>query len=73
MRTKLQNERLKRGMTKQALADALGVSMQFVYLLETNRKDGTLKTWRKIQEIFNISDSDLWSYMTENYQEKKQA
>lgn len=73
MRTKLQNERLKRGMTKQALADALGVSMQYVYLLETNRKDGTLKMWRKIQELFNISDSDLWSYMTENFQEKKQA
>lgn len=73
MRQKLQNERLKRGMTKQALADALGVTMQYVYCLETNKKDGTLKMWKKIQKIFNIADTDLWSYMTENTQEKKQA
>lgn len=73
MRQRLQNERLKRGMTKQALADALGVSMQYVYLLETNRKDGTLKMWRKIQELFNISDGDLWLFMNENSSEKRQA
>ena len=62
-RTLLKEERLKRGLTKQQVADSLGVSMQFVYLLETKKKDGTLKTWKKIQDLYNLSDEKMWTIM----------
>lgn len=62
-REKLQNERIKRGLTKREVAEQLGVSQQFVYLLETEKKDGTLKTWKKIQDIYNIPDNEMWSVM----------
>lgn len=62
-RTLLKEERLKRGLTKQQVADSLGVSMQFVYLLETKKKDGTLKTWKKIQDLYNLSDEEMWAIM----------
>ena len=62
-RIKLKNERLQRGLTTKQVAEQLGVSMQFVYLLETEKKDGTLKTWKKIQDIYNIPDNEMWSLM----------
>ncbi|MBR2909298.1 MAG: helix-turn-helix transcriptional regulator [Clostridia bacterium] len=62
-RVKLKNERLQRGLTTKQVAEQLGVSMQFVYLLETEKKDGTLKTWKKIQDIYNIPDNEMWSLM----------
>lgn len=63
MREKLQNERKKRHWTKQVFATKLGVSMQYVYLLETGKKDGTLKTWAKIQNLFEIPSEEMWEYM----------
>lgn len=62
-RLKLQEERKKRGLTKREVAEKLGVSQQFVYLLETAKKDGTLKTWKKIQDIYNLSDEEMWDIM----------
>ena len=62
-RVKLKNDRLQRGLTTKQVAEQLGVSMQFVYLLETEKKDGTLKTWKKIQDIYNIPDNEMWSLM----------
>ncbi|MBU1181637.1 MAG: helix-turn-helix domain-containing protein [Proteobacteria bacterium] len=61
--SKIKNERKKRGLTQEKLAGLSGVSNNFISYIESGNKNASLKTIKKIADVFQISLSDLFSEM----------
>ena len=55
----VRRERLARGMSQQALADALGMSQSFVYNIENVKRDIPLGTFGFICEYFGVPYEDM--------------
>jgi len=62
--SKIKNERKKRGLTQEKLAGLSGVSNTFISFIESGNKNPSLKTIKKLADVFQISLSDLFSEMT---------
>ena len=61
---RIKEERKKRGLTQEKLAGLSGVSNNFISYIESGNKNASLKTIKKIADVFQISLSDLFSGMT---------
>lgn len=61
MRIELKLLRIKHQLTQQELAKELGVSCATYNLIESGQRKGSIEVWTKIQQLFNISDADVWS------------
>ena len=61
---RIKEERKKRGLTQEKLAELSGVSNTFISFIESGNKNASLKTIKKIADVFQISLSDLFSEMT---------
>lgn len=60
MKNRLKDLRAERGMSQQALADALGVSRQSVNAIETGRYDPSLPLAFKIADLFAAAIEDIF-------------
>lgn len=60
MKNSLPDHRKKRGLSQQALADALGVSRQTIISLEKGRYDPSLPLAFKLSALFGCRIEDLF-------------
>ena len=62
----LKDVRFKNGRLSQAdTAKKIGISTCAYTLIESKKRNGSVKTWKKIQEIFGLSDGDVWRLMSQ--------
>lgn len=66
MRNDLKVLRVKNKMTQQQLADKLGVSVVTYNLIEQGKRQGSKDFWFKLQQLFNLADSELWQLFINN-------
>lgn len=59
VRMKLKMFRISNNLSQQEIADALGVPRQTYSMVERGQRRGSISMWSKIQETFNVSDSDM--------------
>lgn len=65
IRILLKEAREKKGLNLSQMAKELKLSSHVPYLLiETCRRDGLMSTWRDIQKVLGIKDSQMWSIIT---------
>ncbi len=57
----LRDVRYKNGdLTQQEMADKIGISKGAYSLIEQGKRVGSIRTWVKIQELFNLTDEEVW-------------
>ena len=57
----LRDVRYKNGnLTQQEMADKIGISKGAYSLIEQRKRIGSTKTWVNIQELFNLTDEEVW-------------
>ena len=66
IRKSLINYRKALGFTQEELSQAIGVTTAYYSLIETGKRQGTIKFWLKLQETLFISDSDLLKMIKEH-------
>ena len=52
--------RTELSLTQQQAAEQIGITVANYNMIEKKRKIGSFKTWKKIQEVFQIDDDLLW-------------
>lgn len=62
-RTALKVFRVKQKMTQAQFAEKLGYSRTQYAMIEQGNRDGKQDFWNKLQTVFNIADSEMWSLM----------
>ncbi len=60
MRRNLKGERIKAGYSLEDFCETTGLSRSLVSDIEAGRKDGSYKTWLKIQEALKVDNSQMW-------------
>lgn len=64
MRTeKMKILRITHNMTQSDVAEKIGISLSLYNLIENGKRVGSIETWKKIQELFSLSDKEMWSIM----------
>lgn len=51
----------RKKVTPYALAKKLNVNFSTVYLLINCDREGSIGTWKKIQEVLSLKDNEMWS------------
>lgn len=64
MRMKLKLLRVEKGMSQEELAALLGVSRQQYREIENGRAEGKPWFWKRVQQVFNLTDAKAWEAMT---------
>lgn len=64
MRNELKVFRVKNQLTQKEIASKLGVSHSAYNLIETGKRNGTIKFWEKLQKEFNLDGGELWNLQT---------
>lgn len=64
MRTELKILRIKHRLTQAELAEKVGVSYATYNLIEQGKRKGSTEFWAKLQQIFNITDAEMWQLYT---------
>ena len=59
MRKNLRDERKKKGLTQQAVADLLGISLRYYQNIEQGTRTGDFEIWDKLEDIFTIHQRKL--------------
>lgn len=62
MKSLVEEERLKKGLTREELAKLVGVSRQTIYFLETEKYTPSLQLAHKLATLFNISIEKLFLF-----------
>jgi len=57
---RIKEERKKKGMTQEKLAELSGISNNFISYIESGNKNASLKTIKKIADALEITLSDLF-------------
>ena len=60
MRRNLKAERVKAGISLKDFCKTTGLSISLVSDIEAGRKDGTYKTWTKIQKALQVENTQMW-------------
>lgn len=50
-------------MTQKELAEQLGLSRQYLSYVETGKRRGSRKFYKRLQKIANLTDADTWMLM----------
>ena len=67
MRTeKMKILRITHNMTQSDVAEKIGISLSLYNLIENGKRVGSIETWKKIQELFSLSDKEMWSLMKDD-------
>lgn len=61
---RIQQERKKRGLTQEKLAEGVGVSNNFISYIESGKKAASLKTIKKIADVLGVSVHELFKDFT---------
>ena len=57
----LRDVRYKNGdLSQQEMAGKIGISVGAYSLIENGKRHGSHKTWNKIQELFALTDAEVW-------------
>lgn len=59
MRAALKAERKRKGLTQQAMADALGISLRYYQNIEAGDRDGDFQIWDALEDITGIHQRTL--------------
>lgn len=54
MRYNLKKARQDAGMTQQAMADRLGISLRYYQNIETGDRDGNFSIWDNLEDIIGV-------------------
>ena len=57
-------------LSQQEVAEKLGISTGAYSFIENGKRTGSTKTWMKIQELFNLTDEDVWNLQKNNKKEQ---
>ena len=68
MRLKLKTFRVSQNLTQDEMAAKLGCSRNSYQAIESGNRQGNMKFWCSLREVFNLSD--VWGLM-ENEERKK--
>lgn len=61
MRTNLKLFRVKKRMSQDEFADAIGCSRATYSSIESGKRDGRLAFWNDLQQTFSIPDEEMWA------------
>lgn len=57
----LQDLRYQNGrISQREMAEKIGITEGAYSLIERGQRNGSRKTWLKIQALFNLKDEDVW-------------
>lgn len=59
MRENLRNARKEKGLTQQAIADHLGISLRYYQNIEAGERTGDFEIWDNLEDLFNIHQREL--------------
>lgn len=59
MRENLRNARKEKGLTQQAVADLLGISLVYYQKIEQGSRTGDFEIWDSLEDLFNIHQRKL--------------
>lgn len=59
MRSNLRTARKDAGMTQQAVADYLGISLRYYQNIEAGDRTGDFELWDRLEELFNVHQRTL--------------
>lgn len=63
----LRDLRYKNGDLSQAeMAEKIGIAASNYSLIESGKRNGARRTWLKIQEVFGLSDGEVWRMQNRN-------
>lgn len=65
-RKKIKHLRIDKGLNQKEFADTLGVTSQYISLIENGGADGSYKFWHRFKTTYNIPDEEIESYKTLN-------
>ena len=54
MRENLRKARKEKGLTQQAMADKLGISLTYYQMLEYGARTGDFEIWDDLEDIFSV-------------------
>lgn len=57
-------------LSQQEVAAKLGISTGAYSFIESGKRTGSTRTWKKIQEVFNLTDEEVWSLQKNNKKEQ---
>ena len=63
MRSRLKAFRVLRKERQADIAHALGVSRATYSHIERGECDGSMKFWRKLQQVYGVSDEEMYAIM----------
>lgn len=70
MYTNLRDIRYKNGdLSQKEMAHRIGISSVAYSMIESGNRTGSTKTWKRIQELFNLSDEETWKLQKNNKKE----
>lgn len=58
-RDRLKDARAARGMTQQATADALGISLRYYQNIEAGTRTGNFEIWDALEDLFSVHQREL--------------
>lgn len=59
MRENLRNARKEKGLTQQAVADRLGISLRYYRMIENGDRTGDFEIWDDLEDMFNVNQRSL--------------
>lgn len=59
LRKNLKNARKEKGMTQQAVADYLDISLVYYQKIEQGTRTGDIRIWDSLEDLFNIHQRRL--------------
>lgn len=72
MYSNLRDVRYKNGdLSQKDMAQKIGISQVAYSMIEAGKRTGSTNTWKKIQELFNLTDEETWQLQKNNKKEKK--
>jgi len=63
MRSKLKAFRVLRKLRQTDIAYELGVSRATYSYIERGERDGNMKFWQKLQQVYGVSDEEMYTLM----------
>lgn len=68
MRQNLKQARIDKGMTQQAVAEYLGISLVYYQKIEQGTRTGDFEIWDDLEDLFNIHQRTLRQFCIKDSQ-----
>ena len=54
--------RINHGLNQESFGETLGVTGQYISMIEKGKANGSYKFWHRLKTVYNIPDSEMESY-----------